>query len=193
MATLTKGITFASGDVVTPSKLNQLVDNAMVTNIANADISVAAAISDTKLNTITTAGKVANTATTATSANTANAIVARDALGNFSGGTYFGSFSGTLDKVQPAWRILTTTSTAVSGDSILADTTLGSWTLTLPATPSTGATVTIYDGGGRWFNNNLTVARNGSTIDGLNENLVCDVSKKIVVLIYTGLTWAINN
>ena len=38
---------------------------------------------DTKLATICTAGKVANSATTATSANTANAIVARDASGSF--------------------------------------------------------------------------------------------------------------
>jgi hypothetical protein len=44
-------------------------------------------IAASKLATITTAGKVANSATTATSANTANAIVARDGSGNFSAGT----------------------------------------------------------------------------------------------------------
>lgn len=55
--------------------------------IVNADVDPAAAIVDTKLATISTAGKVANSATTATSANTANAIVARDASGNFSAGT----------------------------------------------------------------------------------------------------------
>jgi hypothetical protein len=52
--------------------------------IANAHISASAAIADTKLAAIITAGKVANSATTATSANTGNAIVARDASGNFS-------------------------------------------------------------------------------------------------------------
>ena len=46
-----------------------------------------AAIADTKLATIATAGKVSNSATTATSANTASAIVARDASGNFTAGT----------------------------------------------------------------------------------------------------------
>lgn len=61
--------------------------------IVDADISPTAAIAgskladgsvgDTKLATITTAGKVANSATTATSANTANAIVARNASGDF--------------------------------------------------------------------------------------------------------------
>lgn len=44
----------------------------------------ATGISDTKLATITTAGKVANSATTATDTNTVNAIVARDASGDFS-------------------------------------------------------------------------------------------------------------
>jgi len=44
-------------------------------------------IADSKLNTISTAGKVANSATTATSNNTANAIVARGASGEFSSGS----------------------------------------------------------------------------------------------------------
>jgi hypothetical protein len=51
--------------------------------ILNADINASAAIVDTKLDTIATAGKVSNSATTATDANTASAIVARSAAGNF--------------------------------------------------------------------------------------------------------------
>lgn len=54
--------------------------------IVNADVSASAAIVDTKLATIATAGKVSNSATTASSANTANAVVSRDASGNFSSG-----------------------------------------------------------------------------------------------------------
>lgn len=52
--------------------------------IVDADINASAAIVDTKLDTIATAGKVDNSATTATDANTADAIVARDANGSFS-------------------------------------------------------------------------------------------------------------
>jgi len=52
--------------------------------IVDANVSASAGIVDTKLGTILTSGKVANSATTATSANTANAIVARDSSGNFS-------------------------------------------------------------------------------------------------------------
>lgn len=52
-------------------------------SVVNADISPSAAIVDTKLATIATAGKVSNSATTATSSNNASTIVARDASGNF--------------------------------------------------------------------------------------------------------------
>ena len=59
-------------------------------SIINADIKSDAAIVDTKLATIATAGKVNNSATTATAANTGSAIIARDASGNFAGGTFTG-------------------------------------------------------------------------------------------------------
>lgn len=96
MATVTKGRTFVSGEVVTPTKLNTLVDSATVTQIVDADISATAALADTKLATIATAGKVSNSATTATSANTASAIVARDASGNFSAGTITANLTGNV-------------------------------------------------------------------------------------------------
>jgi len=66
---------------------NDASGNVSSSLIVNADVAAAAAIADTKLATISTAGKVANSATTATSTNTANAIVARDASGNFAAGT----------------------------------------------------------------------------------------------------------
>jgi hypothetical protein len=68
----------------------KIVDGAIV----NADINASAGIVDTKLATISTAGKVSNSATTATNANTASAIVARDGSGNFSAGTITATLSG---------------------------------------------------------------------------------------------------
>lgn len=53
MATLTKGTTFASGDVVTPAKLNDLVDLATISGIVNSEISANAAIEHSKLASIT--------------------------------------------------------------------------------------------------------------------------------------------
>jgi hypothetical protein len=67
--------------------------------ILNADINASAAIVDTKLATIATAGKVSNSATTATSANTLNAIVTRDGSGNFTAGTITANLTGTASNV----------------------------------------------------------------------------------------------
>lgn len=65
------------------------------TGFVNADIAAAAGIVDTKLATISTAGKVSNSATTATSANTASTIVSRDGSNNFSAGTVTAAVTGT--------------------------------------------------------------------------------------------------
>ena len=64
--------------------------------IVNADINASAAIADTKLGTISTAGKVQNSATTATPNNTASTIVARNGSGNFSAGTITASLTGNV-------------------------------------------------------------------------------------------------
>jgi hypothetical protein len=71
------------------SLLGSTVDSAEITDgtIVNADINATAGITDTKLATISTAGKVANTATTANTANSPNTIVLRDGVGGFSAGT----------------------------------------------------------------------------------------------------------
>ena len=83
-------------------------------SIVNADISASAAIADTKLGTISTAGKVSNSATTATSANTANAIVARDASGNFSAGTITASLNGNANTATSA----TNATNATNADTV---------------------------------------------------------------------------
>jgi hypothetical protein len=79
---------------------SKIADGAVTSNkiadgtIVDGDINASAAIVDTKLATIATAGKVSNSATTATNANTASAIVARDASGNFSAGTITAALTG---------------------------------------------------------------------------------------------------
>jgi hypothetical protein len=87
----------ADGAVTSPKLGAGAVTSAKIAagTIVNADIAASAAIADTKLATISTSGKVANSATTAIAANTANAIVARDASGNFNAGTVTATaFSG---------------------------------------------------------------------------------------------------
>ncbi len=90
-----------SDDAITTIKIsNNAVTSAKIKDgeIVNADINASAAIADTKLATISTAGKVSNAATTATDANTASAIVARDATGNFVAGTITADLTGLASK-----------------------------------------------------------------------------------------------
>lgn len=87
-----------------------------------------------------------------------------------------------------AWTTKAGSYTAVAGDRINANTTSSAFTITLPATPTDYTEVTLADHAGTWKTNNLTVARNGSNINGLAENLVCDVSEKQILLRYEGAT-----
>jgi hypothetical protein len=81
---------------------------------------------------------------------------------------------------------------AINGDKIAANTSEGSFTITLPASPTFGTNVTVVDAQGTWDTNNLTIARNGSTIEGLAENLTCDVEGDMTLtLLYNGTTWKV--
>jgi len=127
--------------------------------ILNADINASAAIVDTKLATIATAGKVSNSATTAASANTASAIVARDASGNFTAGTITGSFNGTtfvgttslaLNRSSANQGLTGISSVALPGATsgtvtVQPAAIAGTTTITLPAT--TGTVITTGDSG----------------------------------------------
>lgn len=67
MADVSRGLTFAATETVTADKLHQIVDDATVSGIVDADVAAGAAIEDTKLADISTAGKVNTTALTTTS------------------------------------------------------------------------------------------------------------------------------
>jgi hypothetical protein len=104
MATLTKGKTFTTNEVVTPTKLNDLVDKATIRDIVNTDISTSAAISDTKLATISTAGKVSGTAITSGNIVTSGNITT---TGTLTAGTL--SFSNQLVPVGAVLPFVMTT------------------------------------------------------------------------------------
>ena len=89
-----------------------------------------------------------------------------------------------------SWIKKTANYTAAVGEKIIADTTAGTFTITLPASPTTGDSVTIADGN-NWATTNLTVARNGSTIEGLAENLTLDIKGIQVEFVYDGATWEV--
>jgi hypothetical protein len=114
--TADRTITFpnVTGTVVTTGDTGT-VTSTMITDgtIVNADINASAGIVDTKLATISTAGKVSNSATTAVSANTVNAIVTRDGSGNFSAGTITAALTG---NASTATKLSSARTFAVTGD-----------------------------------------------------------------------------
>jgi hypothetical protein len=86
------------------------------------------------------------------------------------------------------YTVVSTNTTLQAADLIAADTSGGSFTLTLPANPNNGDAVDIFDFSDTFDTNSLTIARNGTKIEGLEENLVCNVEGAYFTLIYTGAT-----
>jgi hypothetical protein len=89
------------------------------------------------------------------------------------------------------YEVKTANYTAADKEGILADTSGGAFTVTLPATPATGAQVIVADPTGDWDSNNLTIGRNGETISDVAQDLICDISGVSVQLVYDGTTWAV--
>jgi hypothetical protein len=71
---------------------------------------------------------------------------------------------------------------------LLCNTTAGTFTITLPATPTSGATVLIYDIG-NFTSNPLTVARNASTIEFIADDFSLDIGQTRNEFVYDGSTW----
>jgi hypothetical protein len=163
--------TIASGVVTS----DMIVDGTIV----NGDINASAAIVDTKLATIATAGKVSNSATTATNANTANAIVARDASGNFSAGTITatltgnvtgnvtGNTSGTAATVTTAAQTAITSVGTLTSLTVSGATATGALTVT-GAVTATGDITAYYTSDKRHKNNIQTIPNALEKVTKLN-------------------------
>ena len=78
----------------------------------------------------------------------------------------------------------TTGFTAVSGNGYFVNTTSGAITVTLPASPSAGDIVSISDYAGTTSTNNITIARNGSNINGDASDLTISKNNSGITLVY---------
>lgn len=85
--------------------------------------------------------------------------------------------------------VKTSNYTASANDGVQTNTSGGAFTVTLPATPSVGQQVVVIDTANSWATNNLTIGRNGSTIEGAALDLICNISNVSVQLVYSGTTW----
>lgn len=93
-----------------------------------------------------------------------------------------------ITSIRPNWAVETTTYTAVDGDQIMANTSSGAWTLTLPASPSSNDSVEIVDYAGSFAASNLIIARNGSNIQGAASDLVLNTDNAITRFTYIDAT-----
>ena len=89
--------------------------------------------------------------------------------------------TGTVD-----WCTTAKTSpfTAVSGDGYFVNTTSGAVTVTLPASPSAGDIVSVSDYNGTAATNAITIARNGSNINGDASDYTITKGDSAVTFVY---------
>jgi len=111
------------------------------------------------------------------------------ALNYTDGNLYYKNSSNVVKSFgSTAFTSISSNTTAVAGRKYLCNTSGGAFTLTLPASPVAGDTVVIADAA-EFATNNLTVARNSSTIEGSADDLALNLSGIEVTLTYSGTTW----
>lgn len=93
-----------------------------------------------------------------------------------------------------AWQVVTSNITAAANSRLFVNTSSAARTITLPANPTLGTYVQIVDAASTFNTNNCTVARNGSLVMGLAEDLVLDVKNATITLVYADAStgWRIS-
>ncbi len=99
------------------------------------------------------------------------------------------SIKAYVDSVKIYELTKTANYTAVAGDNILADTSGGAFTITLPSSPVAGNTIHILDAAASFDNNNLTVARNGKKIQGATNDLTLTTENTGIGLVFYNDTY----
>jgi hypothetical protein len=94
------------------------------------------------------------------------------------------------------WVTTATSITIAANDRYFVNTSSAAVTITLPAAPLTGDSVSLIDLAGTFDTNNLTIGRNGNKIMNLTEDLVVSLEDAGLTLVYTGATYGwklVNN
>ena len=104
--------------------------------------------------------------------------------------TNAGTAAGFGSTGEVSWNTtkVTTGFTATSGVGYFADTAGGSFTITLPASPSAGNVVAVQDYTGTFGTNKLTIGRNSQNINGAASDLDLTKNNTATQLIYVDAT-----
>jgi len=108
----------------------------------------------------------------------------------------WGAGSKDIFVTQPAEKVrkqntYSSATNLVAFETVLANTTSSAFTLTLPSSPRENDEIIIADAAGTFNSNNLTIGRNGNTIQGNASDLVCDISNVVIRLLYMGSDWRV--
>ena len=88
-----------------------------------------------------------------------------------------------------SWQAVKTGNfTAAAGQGVFCNTTSGSFTLTLPSSPTIGDEVSFIDYAGTFDTNALTIGRNSSKINGAEADLTVSVERAANTLVFTDST-----
>lgn len=166
---------FSTAGVVHNSAAGLLTSSLIV----DADVSPTAAIVDTKLATISTAGKVANSATSAQVGNVFNAIVLRDGVGNFSAGTITASLTGAA-----SLNVLK------AGDTMTGALILPAGTAAVPSLQFTGSTNTGLSAPAA---NTLAISTSGASRLNINSSGNVTYQNNYKLQAYRSTNQAVNN
>ncbi len=82
--------------------------------------------------------------------------------------------------------------TATNFDFIYCDTSVGSFTVTLPPSPNPNDVVAVMDISSSFGTNSLSIARNGNTIMGLGEDMIIDTNNITVEFIFVNNDWRVK-
>jgi len=106
--------------------------------------------------------------------------------------TAFSKINGNFDELYTSfrgWQIITSNYVAKNGDRIIANTSVGPFTLTLPANPVEGFYVAIADGA-NFAENNLLLT-SVRPIEGFDQDIIFDIKGLSLEFVYVGTAWQI--
>jgi hypothetical protein len=90
---------------------------------------------------------------------------------------------------EPGFLVITASRTVVAAGRYAVDTSSNAVTCTLPAAPVGGDAIYFVDAGGAFASNNLTIARNGKTINGAASDHTISSNGQSTGFVYNGATW----